>query len=90
MEVSTRPQFVPSWNYVVAASSFRILPFPSGRSDGGGDSGSLPQCPVEPAPPSPGFYSCVVCGNEGIWRMEADHCPLHLDLFCGCVRVSDS
>ena len=64
MEVSTHPQFVPGWNNVAATSSFRILPFPSGRSVGGGDSGSLPQGAVEPASLSPGFYSCVVCGNE--------------------------
>ena len=86
-EFSTRPQFVPGWNNVVAASSFRILLFPSGRSVGRGDSGSSSQGVVEPAPPSPGFYSCV---NEGVWRVEAYHHPLHLVLFCGCVRVSDS
>ena len=38
-------------------------------------------------PPSLGFYSFVVFGNEGVWRVEANHRPLHLDLLCDCVRV---
>ena len=70
MDVSTHPQFVPGWNNVVAASWFRILPFPSGESSGGRDSSYSPQGAVEPAPPSPGFYSClfVVTKESGGWK----------------------
>ena len=83
MEVSTRPQFVPGRNNVVAASWFRILTIAQKRAleeirafaTGCGRACSS----------SSVVFQLLVCDNKGIRRLEADHRPLHLDLFCGCV-----
>ena len=84
LEVRVRDSFsqCPTSFRIPHCPGFVFSPFHRGESSGGGDSVSLSQGVVEPAPPSPGFYSHMFVVTKAFrgWRAIIDLSTLNLSL----------
>ena len=63
--------------------SFVLSPVHQGESSGAGDSGSVAQRCDRAGVPDSRVLQLHVRGDQGIWRVEALHRPLHSEQLCG-------